>query len=413
MDRRTRMQEALWGLFAADALAMPVHWYYNRDNIKNAFSGGVSGFEAPRHPHPESFMVGMTYSPDVQAAQVHGRPYDILHEHARFYRTTYSDLAIARNEQEGEHGNAVPSSNERYHYHHGLKAGDNTLNAHLARVLMRSVIGKGSYDPEAFLDGFVAHMTMPGQNHDPYTEVFIRRWFEHFSHGRPLHACAQLQRDTWSIGSHGGVHRALMIAMLARSPYQGLGLAIEHQVLTHRSENVASALGVLTPALHALLDGDDFGAVVRRVAGQIQAPVILGEGLFQRYRDASGPGNIPDLDMWRLHTELEDKPFDVDALLLRDESEVIRKLISTACYTEHGLPLMLYLALFADGDSETALLLNANAGGDSANRGLTFGMLVGAALGVPDHLKRRLADHDDLRSEIEGFVEIALGAHPF
>ena len=40
---------------------MPVHWYYNPDNIANGFDGGIRRYEAAPHPHPESFMVGMTY----------------------------------------------------------------------------------------------------------------------------------------------------------------------------------------------------------------------------------------------------------------------------------------------------------------------------------------------------------------
>jgi len=59
----------------------------------------------------------------------------------------------------------------------------------------------------------------------------------------PPHSCAEQQRNVWSIGSHGGIIRPLVISMIAGSAYQGLGVAIEHQNLTYRSENVASALG--------------------------------------------------------------------------------------------------------------------------------------------------------------------------
>ena len=47
-----RLENALWGLFIADALAMPVHWYYNLDNLERDFPGGVRGYEEARHPHP-------------------------------------------------------------------------------------------------------------------------------------------------------------------------------------------------------------------------------------------------------------------------------------------------------------------------------------------------------------------------
>lgn len=358
-------------------------------------------------------MVGSEYRPDVAAAKAAGRAHDILHDHARFYRTSYTDFAIDRSAREAEHGNIAPKAEERYHYHYGLGRGENTLNAHLARVLMRAVVAEGRYRPEAFLEAFVAHMTTPGLNRDPYTEVYLRRWFEHYAEGLPLHLCAHRQRDSWSVGSHGGMHRALMVAMLARDAYQGLGLGIEHQVLTHRSENVASALGVLTPVLHDLLAGAEAAPTLRAAAGRIRAPAIPGEEMLARYREAQGPGNIPKREMWEIHTELSDAAFDVDALLAMPADAVIRRTISTACYAEHGLPLMLYLALAEGCDFEAALLANANAGGDNVNRGLVLGMAMGAASEIPGRLKDGLADRAALADEIGGFAEIAAGGRGF
>jgi len=61
--RQQRLRNALWGLFIGDALAMPAHWFYNIGNISDVFDGGIRGYVDPPHPHPESFMVGMTYRP--------------------------------------------------------------------------------------------------------------------------------------------------------------------------------------------------------------------------------------------------------------------------------------------------------------------------------------------------------------
>ena len=138
--RRRRLQNALFGLFVGDALSMPAHWYYKLDNITKVFDGGIHGYVDPPHPHLESFMVGMTYNPDLKNAKRLGRDYDILHGHARFYNTSYSSIHIHSSERENAHGNPVPQLGDRFHYHHGLIAGENTLAAHLVRVLMRSVI---------------------------------------------------------------------------------------------------------------------------------------------------------------------------------------------------------------------------------------------------------------------------------
>jgi hypothetical protein len=245
--------------------------YYKKD-----FNGGVKKFEAARHPHPESFMVGMGYYPDVDNAKRMGRPYDILHEHTRFYQTSYSRLEIDRTERETEHGNPTAALTERYHYHHGLRAGENTLGAHLTRTLIRSVIDASRYEPQSFIEAFIHHLSTPGLNQDPYTEIYIRRWFEHYSRGIPPYACAELQRHSWSIGSHGGVIRPLVVGLLAASAYQGLGLAIEHQNLTHRSENNAAALGILVPMLHDLLQGRDGIEAAMSYSRQVRLPRVSG-----------------------------------------------------------------------------------------------------------------------------------------
>ena len=407
--KAARLRNGLWGLFAGDALAMPVHWYYNISNIYADFDGGIRGYAAPRHPHPESFMTGMPYSPDVASARRLGRPHDILHEHARYYKTTYSELDIDLPERESEHGHLPPRPRERTHYHHGLRAGENTLGAHLVRVLMRQVIRLGRYDPTAFLDGFIAHLATPGVNRDPYTEIYIRRWFENYSQGAPAHACAGLQRFQWSISGHGGLIRPLLVSLLSDSAYQGLGLAVEHQNLTHRSETVVSALAVLTPLAHELLDGQEPLAAMARQAAPIRLPRVTGEELFASYKAHQGPDNIPAEEMWRLHNELSGEAFDLARFAREhEEKKVVRGILATACYPEHGLPLMLTLAAKHGAKLEATLLANANAGGDNVHRGMILGLLLGAAtVDFPARLRDGLADREALETEINDFAAIA------
>ena len=404
----TRMKNALWGAFIADAMAMPVHWYYQRKYIKEGFEGGIQRYEDAPHPHPESFMVGMSYHPNIAKAKELGRPFDIVHKHIRFYDTNYNHLDIKLSVHDGEHKNAMPEKNERYHYHHGLKAGENTLGANLIRVLMRSIIKEGQYKQEVFIEDFINYLTTPGLNNDPYTEVYIRAWFQNFSNGVPPHACAQEQRDVWSIASNGGIIRPLVLSLTSKSTFQALGVALQHQQITHRSDNVSSALCVLVPLLHKLLEKGEPVSALKEFASKVQLTKISGSELSKTYAEHDGPGNIPKDEMWKIHTEFSDRNLDLDALIKNhEEDEILGSVFTTGCYPEQSLPVLMYLLYKNKFDFKASVLANANAGGDCVHRGIILGMLAGAANEkIPNELKLGLVEYDSIKQEIEDFIQV-------
>ena len=394
-----RVENALWGAFIGDALAMPVHWFYSQGTIRQQFPSGVDRYYGAPHPHPDAFMLGMSYQPDVEKAKAAGRDYDILHQHARFYRTPYSDFDFSLDDREGEHGNATAALDKRMHYHHGLEAGESTLGAGLVRVLMRSVIDRGGYSQDGFLEDFIGYMTRPRENQDPYTEIYLRRWFEHYSQGVAPENCAEHQRRVWSIGSVGGLVRPLALALLnADNPYLATGMALGHQQLTHRSEMVSSGLSLLVPGLLRLVNGESPQVIFRELLQQLTAPAVSGQALFQTYRDHDGPGNIPADETWRLHMSF-----------LNDSAAAKHPdYFATACYIEHALPLIAALGQEQNGNFIDALRANAEAGGDSVHRGMVLGMLLAAGSdGVPEHWKTGLKDHQALAEEIRQFAAIA------
>ena len=408
MSTKIRIENALWGLFISDALSMPAHWYYKLDYLKQDF-GRIEGYNDAPHPHPESFMVGNGYFPDIDKAKELHRPYDILHEHIPFYNTSFNDFDINIAERAGEHANAMPTLDERYHYHHGLKAGENTLGANLVRVLMRSIIHNKGYNQDAFVEDFIDFLTSKGKNTDAYSEIYIRAWFENYSKGLPAELCAQEQRAVWSIGSHGGIIRPLVLSLFCSEPYQGLGLAITHQNLTHRSENVSSALGVLVPLLNALAkEKDEPTQLLKTYASKVRLIKIKGEELSATYRAHKGPGNIPKDEMWKIHTTFSDEYLDLDKMMVNyTDEELIGKIFATACYPEHGLPLLMSLMYRNKANFTESVLANANAGGDNVHRGMILGLLAGASSSqIPDELKTALLDYKELQKEITAFVSL-------
>ena len=201
----------------------------------------------------------------------------------------------------------------------------------------------------------------------------------------------------------------MVASLVANSSYQGLGIALQHQNLTHHSENVASALAILVPLMHKLINGLDPIKTTDLYASEIRVPKITGEKLYAAYREHNGPGNIPKEEMWKLHTELSDEPFELANLVQKyNEGEIIRKTFGTACYSEHGLPLLFYLVRKNNFDFRDSLLANVNAGGDNVHRGMILGLLVGAASEkISDDLKQGLVEYNELDHEIRDFVEVS------
>ena len=107
------------GCWIADALAMPVHWYYNRSALFKDY-GRVTDFVAPKASHPDSIFWRShwkTPSPEL----------DILGEHRALW---------------GKRG---------VHYHQGLSAGGNTLTVQLASLVWEQLQEEGEYNSREYL----------------------------------------------------------------------------------------------------------------------------------------------------------------------------------------------------------------------------------------------------------------------
>lgn len=403
------IENALWGAFVGDALGMPSHWYYTDDELKRDFPDGIRGYQAPPHPHPSSFLVGARYQPDTDSATALSRPYDILQEHARFYRTSYSHFGFTTDAREQAHGNAAAGEPERYHYHHGLEAGENTLGADLLRLLMRSVTQHGGYSQTGFLSDFTGFMTTPGAIPDPYRETYLRKWFEAYATGTAPENCAEHQRHRWSIASHGGMIRPLALALLnVDNPPLATGMAMTHQQLTHRSELVSAGLAVFIPMLLRLINGEALTRVITDTAPTVRKPAITGEELGREYREAGGPGNIDHDRMWRMHMAYNGTVADLVDAARESDRQSLPHPFARACYPEHGIPLILWIARIHGGDLYESLCTNAMIGGDTVHRGMILGMLLGAIQPVDESLRKGLVHHEAIQADIRGFVDMAL-----
>ena len=152
------MQHAYHGTLVADALAMPVHWYYDRAALRAEY-GELTGYVAPKNPHSGSILWRSQYT----ALNEKG---EILHDQARYW---------------GQRG---------VHYHQFLKAGENTLNYQLARELVSMCAEAGGYDANAWLARYIDFMLTPGSHRDTYLEEYHRGFFTRYAMGKPPGKCA-------------------------------------------------------------------------------------------------------------------------------------------------------------------------------------------------------------------------------
>ena len=115
-------QNAFIGSLVADAVSMPVHWYYNARAIDQDY-GDFDHFLPPQNPHPDSILWRSKYETTNEKD-------DILHEQSKYW---------------GQKG---------IHYHQFLKAGENSLNLKLACELYRTIIKFGEFNNEAWLERY-------------------------------------------------------------------------------------------------------------------------------------------------------------------------------------------------------------------------------------------------------------------
>lgn len=309
----TRAQAALDGLFLGDALAMPVHWYYDRQALAEDY-GQVTEMLAPKEPHRSSIIWRLSYTPPSPEN-------DIVHDQVQYW---------------GLKG---------IHYHRSLAAGENTLTAQLARVLMESLAAHNGYDADDYLARYVDFLTSPGRHRDTYVEECHRGFFENRARGVALNKCAIPEKHI------GGLVGLIPIVLWHRDePDRAVAAAREHVALTHAGDTMARGVTLLADILLATLQGEGLRQVLDdRIARQIDP--FLGHP-FSKWNEQA-------------------------------DAKVIGGHVSSACYLEDAVPAVLHLARKYHDDPEAALIANTNVGGDNVHRGALLGALLGAEHG-PD-----------------------------
>jgi ADP-ribosyl-[dinitrogen reductase] hydrolase len=330
-----RAHAAFLGSLVADAVSMPVHWYYDRGALDRDYPellepADTLRYLPPRSPHPDSILWRSSY---VAA----GPQFDILGDQARFW---------------GRRG---------VHYHQSLPAGGSTLNFQLAVELHRMLGRERDYDPERWLDHYMAFMLQPARHGDTYVEEYHRHFFTNLTAGRKPISCGV--RDV-HIG--GLAHVPAIVAGLGPRHPDLQRIVRLHVSLTHKDDDVLAAADALVRMLVRLTrpdrPADDLRTVVIEEASDWASAAKLAD--WTRRRDATG-GACPDRG-------------------------VVGSVLSPACYIDEAFPASLFLACSHAADFAGGVRANALCGGDNCHRGAVVGALLGAAAPIPRPLLAEL-----------------------
>ncbi len=317
-------------MFVADSLSMPTHWFYRVSDIYSFYPNGITKLErAPSH-HPSSIM-------SLHSIEGGGRK---KNSRERKSPQVVGDVILK--------GKEIYWNQPNIHYHHGMRAGENTLNAHCALLLMRTINSNGGeYDKSSFLQAYIEFMTSDIPLHpDTYAESYHREFFANLERGLPPENCGGKTHDTASIGG------LVMIGPLALSLFLS-GLQVsevkkicsEHLQLTHPDRDLRRVSESYVKLLGGLLFEND----VNNLAELIEVVAIESTGK----------------SMKKLVQEQQ------------PDGMIIGGKFSAACYITDSWPCVLYLALKYIKDARKALLTNANLGGDNVHRGIVLGTILG------------------------------------
>jgi len=215
-----RVGGVIWGPLIGDALAMPVHWYYDREELMRDY-GYVRSFLTPRSLHPGSIL----WRSEYRALNERG---EILHDQARFW---------------GKRG---------VHYHQFLRAGENTLNLRLVHVLFESLAACDGYDANDYLQRYINFLRTPGSHRDTYLEECHRNFFTAYARGKSPRQCGGTD-----IHIGGLAHVGAICGVFAGDTAKAREVVREHVALTHRGPEVFATSDALARILCDVLAGGD------------------------------------------------------------------------------------------------------------------------------------------------------------
>lgn len=257
-----RVRGALYGLLIGDALAMPTHWFYGGSRQVSATYGKrLEGYVAPVSRLPGSIMSKSNTGGAGRGGfggNIIGSV--IFHGKKKFW-----------------------APGKDYHYHQGMDAGDNTLEALLVRrAAAVSAASGGRFDPAAIMQDYVAFMTTPGMHNDTYCGTSHRMFFGNREGGKPLAECPD--NDQHNVDTIDALVTTVPISLLAASDTEAAKNTSEMVLLTRASPASSAHAAVFSKLLRDVVRGGNVGVAVATAATTLD--YRLSQGGYSRHEDS-------------------------------------------------------------------------------------------------------------------------------
>lgn len=207
-----RVKGALFGLLIADALSMPTHWYYGGKYQVQRDYGTIAGFVAPKTRLPGSIMGKSNTGGAGRGGDSGSIIGDVIfHGKKSFWK-----------------------SGSGYHYHQGMAAGENTLEALLVRRVAAVVADQsGRFDVDALTEDYIKFMTTPGTHNDTYAGTCHRMYFANWIKKVPPARCPG--NDGHNVDTTDSLVTTVPIALRSESDEQAAEEVAKMVAITRQS----------------------------------------------------------------------------------------------------------------------------------------------------------------------------------
>lgn len=254
-----------------------------------------------------------------------------------------------------------------------MSAGENTLEAQLARLLTRTLaadLTEKKTQQSNFLDSFrskyVDFMTTPGNHRDTYASTCHRMFFANWADGVAPEKCPD--NDGHNVDSIDLL--TLTVPVILR--YADASAEV-------RNKKVLDTIAVTRKTSRSM---DRFAKAYATMLSNVVKGASLRDEAEAAYKSLGGRYTMKEAVASSYGDPM------------------------TACYMNSSFPALLHFAYKYADSPEEAILANANAGGENVARGSLLGALMGAAHGLKAFpaWSHKLHEYDSIMGEIDAFA---------